>query len=193
MVSLPASAGDVRLEGNGLSMHVGSTRGYGVMSALKRVGLINANAFRDAEYRRGLRRLSRRIKNGRVVVGDHIGGNLSGMIADVTDINEMSLPVWITGKYCYSACTIFLGSHQVCISRTTQFGFHKPKPEIHKGQLEHGIIQRAIQRAGEYYNATLRNWWIRTGSKSTSLINISGSELIRIGYKECPKSSRRVP
>lgn len=112
-----AAAADVRIEGERLGINVGDVRGFGVMTALRRNDLVRAESRHDVRYRRDLKRLSRRMRGAEVLVGDHKGGYLYGTIADVEDINALSLPVRITGRYCLSSCTLFLGANTVCVSQ----------------------------------------------------------------------------
>ena len=182
-----AAAADVRIEGDRLGINVGDQRGFGIMAALKRNDLIRAERSRDVRYQRDLKRLSRRMQGAEVLVGNHKGGYLYGTIADVKDINALSLPVRITGNYCLSSCTLFLGAHKVCVSQTTRFGFHKPGNYVGLKHLSPVVVWRAIRHVAEYYNAPLSAWWRSTGSQSSTLIYLSGSELIRMGYKECEK------
>lgn len=182
-----AAAADVRIEGDRLGINVGDHRGFGVMAALKRNGLIPAERMRDVRYQSDLKRLSPSMQGAEVLVGNHKGGYLYGIIADVKDINALSLPVRITGNYCLSSCTLFLGAHQVCVSQTTRFGFHKPGNYVGMKHLPPKIVWRAIRHVAEYYNAPLSAWWRSTASKSSTLTYLSGSELIRMGYKPCLK------
>ena len=185
--SIASSAGDVRIEGNRIGINVGDVRGFGVITALKRRHLIRLERQRDYRYRRDLKRLSRRMRGAKVIVGNHPGGYLYGTIADVEDINTLSLPVRITGDFCVSSCTLFLGADDVCISRTTRFGFHKPGNYVGLGQISSKVAWRATYRVAEYFNPSLSAWWLRTGSKSSSLKYLTGLELIRMGYNECRK------
>ncbi|WP_439150747.1 hypothetical protein [Sulfitobacter sp.] len=187
MYGFAAAAADVRIEGDRLGINVGNQRGFGVMAALKRNGLIRAERMRGVRYQRDLKRLSRRMQGAEVLVGNHKGGYLYGTIADVKDINALSLPVRITGNYCLSSCTLFLGAHKVCVSQTTRFGFHKPGNYVGLKYLSPEVVWRAIRHVEEYYNAPLSAWWQSTGSKSSTLNYLSGLELIRMGYKACRK------
>ena len=185
--SFAAAAADVRIEGDRLGINIGTQQGFGVMEALKRNGLIRAERMRGVRYQRDLKRLSRRMHGAEVLVGNHKGGYLYGMIADVYDINALSLAVRITGDYCLSSCTLFLGAHKVCVSQTTRFGFHKPGNYVGLKHLPPEIVWRAIRHVSEYYKAPLSAWWRSTGSKSSTLSYLSGAELIGMGYKACRK------
>jgi len=180
-----AAAADVRIEGDRIGINVGDVRGFGVIAALKRNGLIRTEGRRDVRYQKDLKRLSRRMRGAEVLVGNHPGGSLYGTIADVEDINALRLPVRITGRYCVSSCTLFLGAHKVCVSRTTRFGFHKPDDYVGLTHLPQKVIWRAIGNVAEYYNSPLSAWWRSTGSTSSTLTYLSGSDLIRMGYKAC--------
>ena len=95
----PAGAGQVRIEVGRIEMSVGAERGYGVISALQRHELVGTYRGRTPSYHAEIRGLAPRLRGGRVVVQDHQGGYMNGIMADVEDINALGLPVRIEGRY----------------------------------------------------------------------------------------------
>jgi len=182
---VPAEAGQVRIEGERIRISVGEMEGHGVMAALIRHELVDASRGRGPDYLAQLRRLGPRMRNARVIVRDHPGGYLVGTIADVEDINALGLPVRIVGRSCLSACTLFLGARDVCVSPRTSFGFHKPGRAKGRGPLDQGTLDAAIRKAAEMYRPGLRDWWLQRGSRSKRFLYLSGRELIRFGYPSC--------
>lgn len=178
-------AGQVRIEGDRIRMSVGETAGYGIMEALSRHELVDASRGRTPKYLAELRRLGPRMRNAQVIVRDHPGGYLMGTIADVEDINALGLPVRIVGRSCVSACTLFLGARDVCVSQRTSFGFHQPGRAKGRGPLDPGTLDAAIRKAAEQYRPGLRDWWLKRGSRSKRLTYLSGRELTRFGYRKC--------
>ena len=178
-------AGQVRIEGDRIRISVGATRGDGVFAALDRHELVDTTRGRSPEYFAALNRLGPRMRNARVIVRDHPGGYLTGISADVEDINALGLPVLIVGRYCHSACTLFLGARDVCVSSRTLFGFHRPEPARGGGDLPEGALRAAIDLASAHYKPGLRDWWLTRASRSRQLVHLTGRELARFGYRIC--------
>jgi hypothetical protein len=181
----PAAAGKVRVEGDRIEMSVGAERGYGVFSALERHDLVGTYGGRTPAYHAAIRGLAPRFRGARVVVRDHPGGYMNGIIADVADINALGLPVRIVGRYCHSACTLFLGAKEVCVSPETVFGFHSPsKPGVARPMSEQEL-RAAIGHSAAHYRPGLRDWWLTRGSRSEQLVYLTGRDLTRFGYRTC--------
>lgn len=180
-----SQAGQVQIEGDRIQISVGEVKGFGVMAALSRHDLVDATHGRTADYLSELSRLGPRMRNARVIVRDHPGGYLAGTIADVEDINALGLPVRIIGRSCHSACTLFLGARDVCVSPRTSFGFHQPGRAKGRGLLDQGTLDAAIRKAAEMYRPGLRDWWLKRGSRSKRLVYLSGRDLTRFGYRPC--------
>lgn len=181
---LPAEAGKVRIEGERIGMNIGAEKGYGVISALERNNLVESGGARTRAYQAALKRLGPQIKGAQVIVREHHGGYLMGTIADVEDINTLGLPVRITGRYCYSACTLFLGAKDVCVSSRTVFGFHQPYRPLGR-EISAAELQAAIGKSAALYRPGLREWWEEEGSRSRELVKMTGQELARFGYRLC--------
>lgn len=182
--ALPAEAGKVRIEGERIGINIGAEEGYGVLSALERNNLIESGGVRTRAYQAALKRLGPRIKGAQVIVLEHPGGYLMGTIADVEDIKTLRLPVRIIGRYCYSACTLFLGANDVCVSPTTIFGFHMPS-RAHGDQISEAELRASIRKSAAYYRPSLREWWLSEGSRSRNLMKMTGRDLTRFGYRLC--------
>lgn len=184
LTAAEAGTGQVRIEGDQVRINVGSMDGYGVMSALRRHDLVERRQ-RTLGYEKELERLGPRMRNAQVIVGDHPGGLLKGIAADVSDINALGLPVRIIGRYCHSACTLFLGADRVCVSPKTRFGFHRPGNKPGAAPISAAGLRAAIKMAGTHYRPGLRDWWERQGSRSRRLKELRGRDLIRMGYRSC--------
>jgi hypothetical protein len=179
-----AQAGQVRIEGDRIRIDIGSSDGFGVMTALRRHDLVERRQ-RTLAYVAELKRLGPRMRGARVVVLNHPGGLLNGMAADVSDINALGLEVRIVGRYCNSACTLFLGAQRVCVSPGTSFGFHRPQKPPGTGPMSGATLSAAIQLAGDHYRSGLRDWWERVGSRSRGILSMTGAELTKYGYRIC--------
>lgn len=201
-VPVASEAGNVSIEGDRIRMSIGSERGYGVMSALRRYGLVDPSlgehehsaalrlglvepSAQEREYFAALKRLGPRMKNARVIVREHPGGSLGGTIADVEDIGMPDLPVRIVGRYCHSACTLFLGAKDLCISPETRFGFHQPRKRPGTRKITEKQIFFSVELMGSYYKPGLRDWWLNEGSRSKRLVYLDGRDLVKFGYRAC--------
>lgn len=185
LLATGAEARQVLIEGEKIRMNIGDHSGHGIRSALARNDLIKDRGRRDNAYRTALKRIKPRLSGARVVVREHQGGRVYGVSADVEDINALGLPVRIVGHHCNSACTLFLGAKDVCVSPSTLFGFHQPRAEAGKPPLAQDKITAASRHMSKHYKPGLKTWWVSTGSQSKQLVYVTGKELIRIGYKAC--------
>jgi hypothetical protein len=158
--------------------------GHAIRSILIKKKFFDENQKRDLQYINRLKSVAPILKKGRVVVGDHVGGLVYGIGADVEDINHLGLRVEIVGKYCNSSCTLFLGAKKVCVSPETLFGFHKPR-KSNGSTLNRKKLSLVNSYFGKHYKKTIRDWWEKNGSRSTEFVYLKGDELIKHGYQSC--------
>ncbi|MEL6640528.1 MAG: hypothetical protein AAFP98_04315 [Pseudomonadota bacterium] len=119
-----------------------------------------------------------------LVVANDRGGLLRNRIYEIRDIVAKARPVQITGRYCYSTCTLYLGLPQTCIQSSTVFGFHGPSS--YGRALDPDVFEHASRLIVAHYPEALRDWYMTTARHELrGLHKISGSELIRLGVKEC--------
>jgi hypothetical protein len=185
MYGAPAEAWKVRIEGEQIRMNVGAKEGDAVISALKRHNLIDSSLHRGPAYNAALKRLGQRMRGAAVILREHPGGYVIGTISDVEDLNTLGLPVRIVGRYCHSACTLFLGAREVCVSPDTVFGFHQPRKAGGKVQISAAELRASIGKLADHYRPGLREWWMNKGSRSKDIITMTGRELTRFGYQLC--------
>jgi hypothetical protein len=119
-----------------------------------------------------------------VVIGDDRGG-LVGARAELIDrLRAVAARVEIRGNVCYSACTMYLGAGDVCVSPTTVFGFHGPTRNgqtLAPESFDHwtGVMAR-------HYSTPLRTWFMTIARyEQSGVMELPGTELIRIGYAAC--------
>jgi hypothetical protein len=180
-----SEAREVTIKGDRLTLNVGAMKGNGVRESLIRNDLVSDTGVRDASYQASIRELGTRMTGAKVIVGNHPGGLIFGTIEDVKDIDMLGLPVMIVGRYCISACTLFLWAKHVCVSPKTRFGFHRPGPAPGTPPLTKARIDATVNVISQHFRPALKKWWIMTGSKSRQLKYLTGEELIRIGYRSC--------
>ncbi len=119
-----------------------------------------------------------------IVIGDDRGGGLNTRAQLIEQIRAAHARVEIRGSICYSACTMYLGAGDVCVSPQTTFGFHGP---TRNGRpLPPADAERWSAVVARYYPPGLREWFMTTGRHETSgLYRLSGVDLIRAGFPAC--------
>lgn len=118
-----------------------------------------------------------------IVVGNDLGGDVGARANRIAALAATGRPVEIRGAACYSACTLYLGLPGTCISRKTQFGFHRPS--FYGAALPPEKFEFWSQVIAAHYPPALREWYLREGRFSARLRKISGGALIAMGLREC--------
>ncbi|EPX86809.1 hypothetical protein [Salipiger mucosus] len=118
------------------------------------------------------------------VVGDDPGGRLRPRLELVARLRASGRRVEIRGRYCHSACTVYLGARNVCVSPRTRFGFHGPY--YRSGPIVHHRFDHWSRAMAAHYPAPLRRWFMRYARFLTDdQAILSGAELIRMGVPRC--------
>ena len=113
-------------------------------------------------------------------VGNHRGGKLRDQIYQLEILRHSGQPVRITGDFCYSTCTMYLGLPQTCVSPRTVFGFHGPSENGRP--LDQATFERASQLIVANYPPVLHDWYMAYGRhQRIGLLKVNGAHLIRIG------------
>jgi hypothetical protein len=83
--------------------------------------------------------------------------------------------------HCQSACTIFLGIKNVCVTRSAQLLFHAGHDR------QRNIKASATNHKMKHYNGKLRAYLVANRIMETlAFTTISGSDMItKFGYREC--------
>lgn len=119
-----------------------------------------------------------------IVIGNDRGGGLNTRARLVDQIRATHAKVEIRGSVCYSACTMYLGAGDVCISPETTFGFHGPTR--HGRPLEPRAAERWSAVMARYYPEALRQWYMAVARhETTGIYRIRGADLMRFGYRAC--------
>lgn len=123
-----------------------------------------------------------------LVIGDDQGGLVSRRVEEISRILSQGTHVEIRGQVCYSACTMYLGMPDTCVLPQTSFGFHGPS---HYGrQLSARDFEYWSQVIASHYPDPLRSWYLTEGrTRISDYFQISGSELIRLGVRQCSAQS----
>ena len=119
-----------------------------------------------------------------IVVGNDRGGYVGARAQEISRIVASGSRVEIRGNICLSACTMYLGAGNVCVTPTTTFGFHGPSANgrpLPPDRFDHW--SRVMAR---YYQEPIREWFMSSARyQQNGYYRISGSQLIRLGYTSC--------
>lgn len=119
-----------------------------------------------------------------LVVGNDRGGLVGARAQEIESLRALGHRVEIRGDICYSACTMYLGAGDVCVSPDTTFGFHGPSRNgqaLPPDQFDHW--SRVMAR---FYNAPLQSWFMNEGRyEQADVYRFSGAQLIEMGYPRC--------
>lgn len=123
-----------------------------------------------------------------IVVGDDRGGLVSRRAEEISGILAQGRHVEIRGQVCYSSCTMYLGLPETCVLPQTSFGFHGPSN--YGRRLSARDFEYWSQVIAAHYPAPLRSWYLSEGrTRVSDYFRISGTELIRLGVRQCAASS----
>jgi hypothetical protein len=118
------------------------------------------------------------------VVKTDLGGQIGPRAIQISKMRIQRQKVEITGRFCLSSCTMFLGAGDVCIDPKTVFGFHGPSNyglPLRRDRFEYWSTVVA-----SHYSAPLRDWYMQTARYTTSgFLRMSGAQLIQLGYLPC--------
>lgn len=118
---------------------------------------------------------------GGYVIHDSSGGLIEQFDAAVSSLDE---PLRIDGR-CVSACTMFLGYKQVCVTPNATFGFHAafddPRDEVRSRSAE------GTAEMESYYPKPLLKLIAkrRPHGLTNVLLWLYGSDLIKMGVRAC--------
>lgn len=151
------------------------------LRAARRVGLALMAALALSSLASGVQAQAA----GILVVGDDRGGMVGARAQEIEGLRQARIRVEIRGSICLSACTMYLGAGDVCVSPATTFGFHGPTRNgqpLDPAEFEHWTAVMA-----RYYAPWLRDWFME-GPRyrfGTNYVGLTGADLIRAGYPAC--------
>ena len=118
-----------------------------------------------------------------VQVGDDYGGSIAAYMARVDALNASHRRVEISGD-CRSACTLYLGADNLCVSQTAILRFHRPSRP--RQPLTDSQFDDFSRRMASYYPDPIRNWFLNSARHETrGTVALSGAVLIQLGVPEC--------
>jgi hypothetical protein len=119
-----------------------------------------------------------------LIIGNDRGGGVGERARLVDSLQASGQRIEIRGNLCYSACTMYLGAGNICVSPDTVFGFHGP---TRNGQpLPTESFDHWSRIMARYYNEPLGNWFMSEARYLRSdVYRLTGSQLIELGYPSC--------
>lgn len=122
----------------------------------------------------------------RMIVRNDRGGNVAHRAQEISQLRQRGTRVEIRGEYCMSACTMYLGLRDTCVSPNTVFGFHGPSSPNYGIALMPAEFEHWSQVMASHYPAGLRSWFLREGRNTiTGFHKMRGRDLIRMGIARC--------
>lgn len=116
------------------------------------------------------------------ITGDR-GGDVALYMRLVQEARMRGQIVQITGR-CLSACTLYLGAGNVCVTRQARLGFHGPSDGGRP--LSPALFEAWSLQMATFYPEPIRSWFLRDARHLIGpVLELSGAELIRLGVPEC--------
>ena len=114
-----------------------------------------------------------------------LGGEVEARIAQIQRWRATGTPVRIEGT-CISACTLYLGLPNACVTPGAQLGFHGPRTRLLGIPLPRAEFERQTQIMAAYYPGAIRAWFMSEARMVTeSYYVLSGSQAVAMGARAC--------
>ncbi|MGR3343179.1 MAG: hypothetical protein ACU0DI_08155 [Paracoccaceae bacterium] len=121
-----------------------------------------------------------------IVVLNDRGGSVIERARLIQQYKSAGTRLEIRGKFCLSACTMFLGLSSACVASNTVFGFHGPSSRIYGIGLRPEVFEHWSRIMADHYPEPLKSWFLDIGRHRTVGFHIyNGSQLIGMGIKSC--------
>ncbi|WP_146036514.1 hypothetical protein [Pseudotabrizicola formosa] len=119
-----------------------------------------------------------------------MGGRLDRRQDEIRKLRRSGQAVELRGK-CYSACTMYLGLPNVCVSPEATFGFHGPQRLF--GQMPRDLFDHWSDVMSHNLRPPLQRWFMSEARfVGQQVMILPGSALIRMGYTPCRDAGRAV-
>ena len=93
-----------------------------------------------------------------LIVRNDTGGMVGARVREIQALKAAGSRVQLKGKYCLSACTMYLGMQKVCVNPSTRFGFHGPS--FHGRPLAPRDFERWSRVMASHYPEPFRPWFL---------------------------------
>lgn len=120
-----------------------------------------------------------------VIRGDP-GGLLEERLTRIRRLQASGQRVELRSGECLSACTLYLGLSNLCVSPGVVFGFHGPSSVLRGLALPPDLFEKYSRLMAAHYPPPLRRWFLRVGRQRTlGFHRIDGGTLIGLGVPAC--------
>ena len=118
-----------------------------------------------------------------LIVSRDLGGSVMQRYRELNQLRLSNTRVELRGQ-CVSACTMYLGLSQACVTPNARLGFHGP---FRRGQNKTLAGSSSSQLMAAHYPTPLRKWFLAEGQYITRdrVAWFSGASLISMGVKKC--------
>lgn len=113
------------------------------------------------------------------------GGSVTARIREIRNIQRLGQKVEIRTGFCNSACTMYLGMDNTCVSSKARFGFHGPRLRNKGKVMSPAKFDQWSQVMANHYPPILRHWFMTEARHSNSLVTLRGDQLIALGVTQC--------
>ncbi|WP_380058828.1 hypothetical protein ACFE33_15545 (plasmid) [Falsihalocynthiibacter sp. SS001] len=121
-----------------------------------------------------------------LVVRNDVGGDLRARVRHIEELAKSGVAVEIRGRYCMSACTMYLGLARICVAPNVKFGFHGPTSSIYGISLSPQDFEAWSRIMASYYPEPIKEWFLDKGRNVTvGFYELSGADLVKLGVARC--------
>lgn len=125
-----------------------------------------------------------------LTIQDDMGGRLHRRQDEIRKLRRSGQAVELRGR-CYSACTMYLGLRNVCVSPDATFGFHGPQRLFVR--LPRDLFDHWSDVMAQNLRPQLQRWFMTQARfVGADVIILPGSALIQMGYSPCREAGRFV-
>lgn len=116
---------------------------------------------------------------GRTITHD-IGGSVADRFVEMRGMTGVRI-----AGVCRSACTMYLGLPETCVTPDAVLGFHGPRTRSGL-PLPRPEFERITQQMADQYPPALRRWFMDFARYETDgFYSLSGSDVIALGARKC--------
>ena len=127
--------------------------------------------------------LSARAPLPALVIRNDMGGRLDLRQAEIRQLRQSGRKVELRGR-CYSACVMYLGLGNVCVSPGADFGFHGPQKMF--GRMPRDLFDHWSEVMVRDLPPPLQSWFMaKARHVSRGVMILPGHSLIAMGYRRC--------
>lgn len=128
--------------------------------------------------------------NEYLIVQNDRGGSVRERVELIETYRTRGTRIHIRGRFCLSACTLYLGLDGTCVAPDTIFGFHGPSSQFYGFALPFQSFDYWSRLMADHYPEPLRTWFIENGRhRIVGFHEFSGQSLIEMGIAQCPRGA----